>query len=398
MKNNKTLLSVIILCILLAMLLFLFMRQGAHKPHAPAAAPSPSIQKAVPDTTATLLPVQKADTEANPLPEPPPIHANAGKAKRADSVSGPVQKTAADNFGNAAFPRHDSIDTTQAPASLQPAPAPKEPVIVPVNKCSRDTVRPWVYADPAGGLHYKAISVRLSATKPCIIKWKTDEAAPWNDYSGELIYINKSKSLMVSAIDSCGNRMEPRREVYEIRPPDTLAFCPGEMVLVKTGDTAFCIDRYEWPNKKGRIPRTYVSIYQAIDTCASVGKRLCASDEWTRACSGPEGWRYPYGPTYELHSCVSNDTMARPSGSKPDCRGYYGTFDMSGNCAEWTNTKSSANKQFYNVMGGFWESSQESGCFDSRYSYFPQNRHNPVGFRCCKDALPRQQDNKRGAE
>jgi hypothetical protein len=40
------------------------------------------------------------------------------------------------------------------------------------------------------------------------------------------------------------------------------------------------------------------------------------------------------------------------------------------------------------VMGGFWQSGPRSGCFDIRYSYFPQNRHNPVGFRCCKDIGP----------
>jgi hypothetical protein len=63
---------------------------------------------------------------------------------------------------------------------------------------------------------------------------------------------------------------------------------------------------------------------------------------------------------------------------------------MSGNLAEWTNTPSARNKQFYNVMGGFWESGRQASCFERRYSYFPQNRHNPVGFRCCADT-PKQE-------
>jgi formylglycine-generating enzyme required for sulfatase activity len=59
---------------------------------------------------------------------------------------------------------------------------------------------------------------------------------------------------------------------------------------------------------------------------------------------------------------------------------------MAGNLAEWTSTPSPQNSSFNNVMGGYWESGSQSRCADARYSYFPQNRHNPVGFRCCKDA------------
>jgi formylglycine-generating enzyme required for sulfatase activity len=59
---------------------------------------------------------------------------------------------------------------------------------------------------------------------------------------------------------------------------------------------------------------------------------------------------------------------------------------MSGNLLEWTGTVSRGNPGFYNVLGGFWQSGVRSSCFDIRSSYFPQNRQNPVGFRCCKDA------------
>jgi formylglycine-generating enzyme required for sulfatase activity len=58
---------------------------------------------------------------------------------------------------------------------------------------------------------------------------------------------------------------------------------------------------------------------------------------------------------------------------------------MSGNLAEWTSTQAKRNSRYYNVMGGYWESGPASGCYATRYGYYPQNRHNPVGFRCCKD-------------
>jgi hypothetical protein len=259
---------------------------------------------------------------------------------------------------------------------------------IAADPCSRDTLSPWVYTDPAGGMHYEPIHVQLFCTKDvCRIEWSIDTATGWKKYSGERIAVNATTPLLLRAEDTCGNRMPAREELYEFKPRDTVNSCPAGMEFVKVGTTVFCIDRYEWPNKKGAVPRAYISVYQAMDSCASVGKRLCTSDEWTIACMGPYGWKYPYGASYEPYACVTNDTTPRPSGLKPECRGYFGVFDMSGNAAEWTNTRSNRNKQFYNVMGGFWESGKQSACTDVRYSYYPQNRHNPVGFRCCAQSL-----------
>jgi hypothetical protein len=255
--------------------------------------------------------------------------------------------------------------------------------------CAGDTAKPWVYPDPSGGLHRKAIAVTFVSTKPCAIEWKADSGAPWVVYKGESIPVKSATTLFFRAHDSCGNVMEARKERYELKLEDASRYCPEAMEYISVGQRRYCIDKYEWPNKKGVVPRSFVSIYQAMDSCMSAeGKRLCTSDEWTMACTGPNGWRYPYGAAYEPHACVTQDTTARQSGAKAECRGYFEVYDMSGNLAEWTNTKSSRNPQFYNVKGGFWESGTRSGCFDVRYSYYPQNRHNPVGFRCCKEARP----------
>lgn len=296
------------------------------------------------------------------------------KAVQTDSMEEPVGKSEAESIS-----ADDSIDNGK-------------------KTCENDTISPWVYADPGGGLHHVAFSLKLFSTKPCTIQWKTDSNEQWKEYKGEEISIIKSTRLFLTATDSCGNTMEQREENYELKPEDSVRHCASDMEYILVGSTGFCIDKYEWPNKKGIVPRAYISVYQAMDSCVSVNKRLCTSDEWTVACSGPYGWKYPYGQAYEIHACVSNDTMARPSGKKPECRGYFGVFDMSGNLAEWTGTKSGKNSRFYNVMGGFWESGPQSGCFDARYSYFPQNRHNPVGFRCCSNARPRLAETKRGTE
>jgi hypothetical protein len=276
---------------------------------------------------------------------------------------------------------HAAPDTARAAADTVSSASPGRP-------CAGDTMPPWVYPDPSGGLHRKAIGVTFASTKACSIEWKQDSAGPWRAYAGDTIRIAATATLYFRAHDSCGNSMDEREERYEIRPEETARYCPKDMEYVKVGETVFCIDKYEWPNRKKTVPLSFVSLYNAMDSCVTAGKRLCTTDEWTLACTGPYGWKYPYGNAYEPHACVSHDSTARPSGSKPECRGYFEVYDMAGNRAEWTNTRSNRNPQFFNVKGGFWESGPHSSCFEVHYSYYPQNRHNPVGFRCCKNAAP----------
>ncbi|MGA2506229.1 MAG: SUMF1/EgtB/PvdO family nonheme iron enzyme [Chitinispirillaceae bacterium] len=254
--------------------------------------------------------------------------------------------------------------------------------------CAGDTLAPWVYPEPSGGLHRGTVALVFVANKSCDVSWRFEPDTLWQVWSGTPVAVERTANLAFKAIDRCGRVMATRVEYYEITDERTDSLCPQNMELIKIGATQFCIDRYEWPNRKGALPQSYISQYQARDSCFTAGKRLCSSEEWSLACSGPYSWNYPYGQEYERYACVTHDTTVRPSGSKPECRAFFGVFDMSGNLLEWTSTPSKDNPQFFNVMGGFWQSGPRSGCFDIRYSYFPQNRHNPVGFRCCKDIEP----------
>ncbi|MCL2218825.1 MAG: SUMF1/EgtB/PvdO family nonheme iron enzyme [Chitinispirillia bacterium] len=256
-----------------------------------------------------------------------------------------------------------------------------------VDPCLRDTLAPWVTPDPTGGLHRRAVDVKLIPNKhDCVIEWKIDGAGSWRVYDGQPITINKNAVLHYRAADKCGRRMEARSKRYTFDMADVSGRCPPDMELVSVDGREFCVDAYQWPNKRGVTPQAFVSLYQAMDSCFSVRKRLCTSDEWTTACAGPDKWTYLYGSSYEVNACVTRDSIAQRSGSRPECRGYYAVFDMSGNLGEWTSTPASQDRSFNNVMGGFWSSGSQSRCADARYSYFPQNRHNPVGFRCCRDA------------
>ncbi len=50
----------------------------------------------------------------------------------------------------------------------------------------------------------------------------------------------------------------------------------------------FCIDRYEYPNDRGKRPTVFVTWDEARDLCANEGKRICAAEEWTLACEGAQ--------------------------------------------------------------------------------------------------------------
>ncbi|MCL2183259.1 MAG: SUMF1/EgtB/PvdO family nonheme iron enzyme [Chitinispirillia bacterium] len=264
-----------------------------------------------------------------------------------------------------------------------------------VDPCLRDTLAPWVTPDPSGGLHRKAVAVKLVPNKAkVIIEWNID-GGKWRRYDGQPVAIDRNSVLHYRAADDCGRKMAARSKQYKIDISEKPAKCPADMELIASGGKEFCVDVYEWPNRRGAAPAAYVSLYQAMDSCFSVRKRLCESAEWTLACAGPEGWAYLYGAEYEGNACATRDTLAQRSGSRPECRGYYPVFDMSGNLAEWTSTPSPQDRSFNNVMGGFWQSGSQSRCADARYSYFPQNRHNPVGFRCCRDAGAQQKGSGR---
>ena len=367
----------VILCllVLLLLLLWLFFGQTPHdasgsltRPHTGASAvvAPDSVRSVLADSTET---VSGASGQKNPLPR--------SRARQATSA----------DTGSASTDTVSAADSASAEGSDSAALSESEATQAPPTPCELDTVMPWVYPDPSGGLHRGEARVVLVADKKnCTVEWRLNDSRDWSTYrEGQEIAISASATLHFRAVDTCGNRMEERAEKYVIASHRASGRCPADMEYVEVSDTRFCIDRFEWPNRKGARPRAFVSVYQAMDSCAAAGKRLCSMDEWLVACSGPQSWKYTYGEAYEPHACVCQDTASAPSGSRRECRGYFDVYDMSGNLAEWTSTKSQKNPRYFDVMGGFWQTGIQSRCADVRYSYFPENKHNPVGFRCCAD-------------
>jgi hypothetical protein len=181
--------------------------------------------------------------------------------------------------------------------------------------------------------------------------------------------------------------------------------------FMKTQHKKFCIDRYEWPNRVGVLPRYMASWVEAKATCQSIGKRLCSDTEWTLACEGPDRQPYPYGRGYARDDTACNidkpyiwphpervydaktsaEELARldqrePSGARTACVSPYGVHDMAGNVDEWVVNVSQFGKPYESgLKGGYW-GPVRTRCRPMTTGHEETFRYYQIGFRCCGSA------------
>ncbi len=181
----------------------------------------------------------------------------------------------------------------------------------------------------------------------------------------------------------------------------------------------FCVDRFEYPNRKGGYPLIAVTWREAGALCQERGARLCTEDEWTFACEGEDARPYPTGyvrnpgDPSDRKGCVIDrpwrlfderllavrDSAAaegeidfawqgEASGSRPLCRSPFGVYDTTGNVDEWT--RSVQRDGYASVFkGGYWgpvraRCRAATRAHDEDFYFYQQ------GFRCCADARARR--------
>jgi hypothetical protein len=175
----------------------------------------------------------------------------------------------------------------------------------------------------------------------------------------------------------------------------------------------FCMDRYEWPNKKGELPRTLVSWQEARALCASEGKRLCTEEEFIFACEGEAMRPYVYGYARDATKCnfdrpyrprtytflPFDACMATPScraayeaidqrtpaGSMETCRSAEGVYDLNGNANEWVLIPGGKSPHRSGIKGGWWGPVRDR-CRPTVTFHDEADFGYEVGFRCCADA------------
>jgi formylglycine-generating enzyme required for sulfatase activity len=201
-----------------------------------------------------------------------------------------------------------------------------------------------------------------------------------------------------------------QRVCLDFRRERCFSFLPG--IRAEEGvrtPVRTCMDRHEWPNRKGELPVVMLRFVEAEAKCTEIGKRLCTEYEWETACEGPDRLPWPYGQRFEPQVCnqdkpyrnvneralASKDARVRaaetkrlwqgePTGSHPACVSPSGIFDMTGNVEEWVKTSRPEWPHRSSLKGGYW-SKPGSGCRGTNERHDPQFRYYEIGFRCCKD-------------
>jgi hypothetical protein len=174
----------------------------------------------------------------------------------------------------------------------------------------------------------------------------------------------------------------------------------------------FCIDEFEYPNRRGEKPAVMVTFEEAQKACQAEGKRLCTAREWTLACEGPERLPYPNGLVRDATACnvdlphrfpdtnALNDPTSRarelarldqrtPSGSRPACASAFGVEDLVGNVDEWVvpdGPEEAAGFGASTALKGGYFGPVRARCRPSTPSHGPTFSFYQVGFRCCRAA------------
>jgi formylglycine-generating enzyme len=170
----------------------------------------------------------------------------------------------------------------------------------------------------------------------------------------------------------------------------------------------FCIDRFEYPNRRGAYPWIMVDWNEARGICGREGKRLCSEAEWTFACEGNDALPYPYGYERDADACVIDRTwrvydaealfsrgtdraraeldhlwQGEASGSRPHRRSPFGVYDMTGNVDEWTTSIVPGERPSI-LKGGYW-GPVRTRCRPSTRAHGKDFMFYQQGLRCCSD-------------
>ena len=248
-------------------------------------------------------------------------------------------------------------------------------------------------------------------------KWRSEHVVESSILSTQL----KTATLVVAAFS--GLLLTPRLSAR------ARTSCPSDMVDI---EGAYCIDAFEAhlvldgggthpfyrapkglegyraQNHRGAYPQAHISREQANAACLAAGKRLCTSDEWEKACRGPEPTTYPYGVKHREGYCndqgvaplpilfgydrvqynagTMNDPRLNrvpgtlvPAGRFGRCTNGYGIYDLVGNLHEWIADPSGV------LRGGYYLDSDDlgEGCAYRAIGHAPEYRDYSTGFRCC---------------
>lgn len=193
---------------------------------------------------------------------------------------------------------------------------------------------------------------------------------------------------------------------------------PSKCISKERVKMSFCMDRFEYPNKIGELPRVLTPWTEAVKRCEAEGKRLCTEDEFNFACEGPEMLPYTTGFVRDTSKCSMDRPYHRPDHSKRmktydrcledewcstemkrldqrykigdqlTCVSWSGVYDLNGNANEWVDLPGKKRPNRSGLKGGWW-GPVRSRCRPTVTFHKEEDYGYEQGFRCCKGATPR---------
>ena len=190
---------------------------------------------------------------------------------------------------------------------------------------------------------------------------------------------------------------------------------PSRCVSRKRRHLSFCMDRFEYPNQVGELPRVLTSWTHAVAMCKSAGKRICTEDEFNFACEGPDMLPYVYGYVRDPKTCSIDKEYRYPDHSKvlPEydeclaapwcadelarldqrlkigasltCVSWAGIYDLNGNANEWVEIPGKKPPNRSGLKGGWW-GPVRGRCRPTVTFHKESDYGYEAGFRCCADA------------
>ena len=107
-----------------------------------------------------------------------------------------------------------------------------------------------------------------------------------------------------------------------------------------------------YPRKKADHPVVWVSLEDAKAYAKWDGKRLPTDTEWQRAAQGDDGRTWPWGNLFDASKANIDSEGTLAVGSFENGTGPFGTYDMTGNVWEWTDSITSDGYHTFSWLRG----------------------------------------------
>lgn len=194
-----------------------------------------------------------------------------------------------------------------------------------------------------------------------------------------------------------------------------LRYAEPSRCLAPRRPMSFCMDRFEYPNRTGELPRVLTSWTQARRLCEELGKRLCDEDEFNFACEGPEMHPYATGFVRDPSFCNIDRPYRQPNhsrrmktfdecpsdpwcsselgrldqrhaiGERMTCVSWAGVVDLNGNVNEWVVRPGQVPPHRSGLKGGWW-GPVRNRCRPTVGFHKESDYGYEAGFRCCREA------------